>query len=55
MLSLYDLLTGNDLCLLGKSNEVVKFITSNPELFKEVFKGIFHSGKVIRARVPMLD
>ena len=48
--TIYDLLTGNDLRSIGKSNEVVALVTSNPELFDEVFDGIFHEDKVIRAR-----
>jgi len=48
--TIYDLLTGNDLRSIGKSNEVVSLITSDPELFDEVFNGIFHEDKVIRAR-----
>jgi hypothetical protein len=50
MLSIYDLLKGNDLRSIGKSNEVVSLVTSNPFLFDEVFDGIFHEDKVIRAR-----
>ena len=48
--TIYDLLTGNDLRSIGKSNEVVVLVTSDPELFDEVFDGIFHEDKVIRAR-----
>jgi hypothetical protein len=48
--TIYDLLVGNDLRSIGKSDEVVKLVTSDPELFDEVFNGIFHSDKVIRAR-----
>jgi hypothetical protein len=50
MLTIYDLLTGNDLRSIGKANEVVELVTSHPELFDEVFKGIFHEDKVVRAR-----
>lgn len=50
MLTIYDLLKGNDLRSIGKSNEVVELVTSDPELFEEVFNGIFHEDKVIRAR-----
>jgi hypothetical protein len=50
MLTIYDLLKGNDLRSIGKSNEVVELVTSDPELFEEVFDGIFHEDKVIRAR-----
>lgn len=50
MLTIYDLLKGNDLRSIGKSNEVVELVTSDPELFDEVFDGIFHEDKVIRAR-----
>lgn len=50
MLTIYDLLKGNDLRSIGKSNEVVDLVTSDPELFEEVFNGIFHEDKVIRAR-----
>lgn len=48
--TIYDLLTGNDLRSIGKSDEVVALVTSDPELFEEVFNGIFHEDKVIRAR-----
>jgi hypothetical protein len=48
--TIYDLLTGNDLRSIGKADEVVKLVTSDPELFDEVFNGIFHKDKVIRAR-----
>lgn len=48
--TIYDLLTGNDLRSIGKSNEVVSLVTSDTELFNEVFDGIFHEDKVIRAR-----
>ena len=48
--TIYDLLTGNDLRSIGKSNEVVALVTSDSELFDEVFDGIFHEDKVIRAR-----
>ncbi|MCX6169540.1 MAG: hypothetical protein NTX65_09375 [Ignavibacteriales bacterium] len=50
MLSIYDLLKGNDLRSIGKSNEVVSLVTSDPLLFDEVFAGIFHEDKLIRAR-----
>ncbi len=50
MLTIYDLLKGNDLRSIGKSNEVVDLVTSDPALFEEVFNGIFHEDKVIRAR-----
>jgi hypothetical protein len=50
MLSIYDLLKGNDLRSIGKSNEVVSLVTSDPLLFDEVFDGIFHEDKVVRAR-----
>ena len=50
MPTIYDLLTGNDLRSIGKSNEVVQLVTSDPILFDEVFDGIFHSDKVVRAR-----
>lgn len=50
MLTIYDLLKGHDLRSIGKSNEVVKLVTSDPDLFDEVFDGIFHEDKVIRAR-----
>ncbi|MDP2036510.1 MAG: hypothetical protein Q8L04_03940 [Ignavibacteria bacterium] len=50
MLTIYDLLKGNDLRSIGKSNEVVELVTSDPELFDEVFNGILHEDKVIRAR-----
>jgi hypothetical protein len=50
MLTIYDLLKGNDLRSIGKSNEVVALVTNNPLLFDEVFNGIFHEDKVIRAR-----
>ena len=50
MLTIYDLLKGNDLRSIGKSNEVVALVTSEPLLFDEVFDGIFHEDKVIRAR-----
>ncbi len=50
MLTIYDLLKGNDLRSIGKSNEVVALVTSDPLLFDEVFEGIFHKDKVIRAR-----
>lgn len=50
MLTIYDLLRGNDLRSIGKSNEVVALVTSDPLLFDEVFEGIFHDDKVIRAR-----
>ena len=50
MLTIYDLLKGNDLRSIGKSNEVVELVTSDPELFDEVFNGIFHEDRVIRAR-----
>jgi hypothetical protein len=50
MLTIYDLLKGHDLRSIGKANEVVKLITSDPELFEEVFNGIFNEDKVIRAR-----
>jgi hypothetical protein len=50
MLTIYDLLKGHDLRSIGKSNEVVRLVTSDPVLFDEVFNGIFHEDKVIRAR-----
>jgi len=50
MLSIYDLLKGNDLRSIGKSDEVVALVTSDPVLFEEVFEGIFHEDKVVRAR-----
>ena len=50
MPTIYDLLKGNDLRSIGKSNEVVALVTSDPILFDEVFNGIFHNDKVIRAR-----
>lgn len=50
MLTIYDLLKGHDLRSIGKSNEVVKLVTRDPDLFNEVFEGIFHDDKVIRAR-----
>jgi hypothetical protein len=50
MLTIYDLLKGNDLRSIGKSNEVVSLVTSDPLLFDEVFAGIFHEDKIIRAR-----
>ncbi|MBA4407766.1 hypothetical protein C0389_10860 [bacterium] len=50
MLTIYNLLKGNDLRSIGKSNEVVALTTSDPLLFDEVFAGIFHEDKVIRAR-----
>ena len=50
MLTIYDLLKGHDLRSIGKSNEVVKLVTSDTVLFDEVFNGIFHEDKVIRAR-----
>ncbi len=48
--TIYDLLTGNDLRSIGKADEVVQLVTSDPELFGEVFGGIFHEDKVVRAR-----
>lgn len=50
MLTVYDLLKGNDLRSIGKSNEVVSLVTSDQLLFDEVFAGIFHEDKVVRAR-----
>ena len=50
MPTIYDLLTGNDLRSIGKSNEVVQLVTSDPVLFDEVFNGIFHNDKVVSAR-----
>lgn len=50
MPTIYDLLKGNDLRSIGKSNEVAALVTSDPILFDEVFNGIFHNDKVIRAR-----
>jgi len=50
MSTIYDLLKGYDLRSIGKANEVVKLVTSDPDLFDEVFNGIFHEDKVIRAR-----
>jgi hypothetical protein len=50
MPTIYDLLTGNDLRSIGKSNKVVQLVTSDPVLFDEVFRGIFHEDKVVRAR-----
>ncbi len=50
MPTIYDLLIGNDLRSIGKSNEVVQLITSDPVLFDEVFRSIFHEDKVVRAR-----
>ena len=50
MLTVYDLLKGNDLRSIGKANEVVSLVTADPILFDEVFGGIFHEDKVIRAR-----
>lgn len=49
MLTIYDLLKGHDLRSIGKSNEVVKLVTSDPDLFDEVFNGIFHEDNIIRA------
>lgn len=49
MSTIYDLLTGNDLRSIGKSNEVVQLVTSDPVLFDEIFDGIFHNDKVVRA------
>jgi hypothetical protein len=48
--TIYDLLVGNDLRSIGKADEVVKLVTSDSELFDEVFDGIFHEDKVVRAR-----
>lgn len=50
MLTIYDLLKGHDLRSIGKANEVVELVTSDPELFDEVFDGIFHKDKIICAR-----
>lgn len=50
MQTIFDLLKGNDLRSIGKANEVVKLVTSDPLLFDEVFGGIFHEDKVVRAR-----
>lgn len=50
MLTIYDLLKGNDLRSIGKSDEVISLVTSDPVLFDEVFDGIFHQDKVVRAR-----
>ena len=50
MPTIYDLLIGNDLRSIGKSKEVVQLVTSDPVLFDEVFDGIFHNDKVVRAR-----
>ena len=50
MPTIYDLLTGSDLRSIGKSEEVVQLVTSDPVLFDEVFDGIFHDDKVVRAR-----
>jgi hypothetical protein len=50
MLTVYDLLKGNDLRSIGKSNEVVELVTKDPALFDEVFNGIFHEDKVVCAR-----
>jgi nucleoid DNA-binding protein len=49
MLTIYDLLKGHDLRSIGKANEVVELVTNDPELFDEVFDGIFHQDKVICA------
>ncbi len=49
-MTVYDLLKGNDLRSIGKSNEVVKLVGDNQELFDEIFAGIFHDDPVIRAR-----
>lgn len=49
-MKIYDLLKGGDLRSIGKSNEVVKLIGKNRELFDEIFKGIFHNDPVIRSR-----
>jgi hypothetical protein len=40
--TIYDLLKGGDLRSIGKSDEVVKLVTSGPVLFDEVFQGIVH-------------
>lgn len=50
VLTIYDLLKGNDLRSIGKSNEVVALVTSDPLLFDEVFDGIFHEDKAVRSR-----
>jgi hypothetical protein len=50
MPTIYDLLIGNDLRSIGKSNEVVQLVTSDHVLFDEVFNGIFHENNVVRAR-----
>jgi hypothetical protein len=50
MLTIYDLLKGHDLRSIGKANEVVELVTRHPDLFDDLFNGIFHEDKVIRAR-----
>lgn len=50
MLTIYDLLKGHDFRSIGKANEVVELVTSDPQLFDEVFDGIFHEDKIICAR-----
>ncbi|KAF0152185.1 MAG: hypothetical protein FD143_1282 [Ignavibacteria bacterium] len=50
MLTVYDLLKGNDFRSIGRANEVIELVTSDPELFDEVFNGIFHEDKIVRAR-----
>ncbi|MEW6508197.1 MAG: hypothetical protein AB1432_10675 [Bacteroidota bacterium] len=50
MLTIYDLLKGHDLRSIGKSNEVVELVMRHPDLFDDLFNGIFHEDKVMRAR-----
>ncbi len=43
-------LSGRDLRSIGKSNEVVKDISKNPSLFREVFDGILQNDPIIKLR-----
>ena len=50
MSSVLEKLRGGDLRSIGKSEEVVSDILERPELFRQVFDGMFYDDPIIRAR-----
>lgn len=44
-------LAGGDFRSIGKSNEVVRAVISNPRLFSELFAGLLQDDPIIRMRV----